>query len=61
MAILLGDDVVVNSKGLPALKQLINVYEKTGSSVLGVQNVSEDNVHKYGVVKPINTLDERTV
>ena len=60
-AILLGDDVVVNSNGTPALKQLINVYEKTGSSVLGVQNVSEDNVHKYGVVKPISTLDERTV
>ena len=62
-AILLGDDIVVNRNvnGLPALKQLIEVYNQTGSSVLGVQKVSDDDVSKYGVVKPINVIDERTV
>ena len=61
-AILLGDDVIVNRNegGLPALKQLMNVYDKTGCSVIGVQTVSEDVVHKYGVVKPVQMLDERT-
>jgi UTP--glucose-1-phosphate uridylyltransferase len=62
-AILLGDDIVVNRNpnGLPALKQLINVYESTSSSVLGVQTVSENDVNKYGVVKPSLVINDRTV
>lgn len=51
-AILLGDDVVVNKYGEPALKQLINIYDETGSSVVGVQSVADDQVHKYGIVAP---------
>ncbi len=51
-AILLGDDVVVNKGGEPALKQLINVYDKTACSVVGVQSVADDQVHKYGIVSP---------
>ena len=51
-AILLGDDVVVNRGGKPALKQLIEVYDKVGASVVGVQTVAEDQVHKYGIVAP---------
>lgn len=60
-AILLGDDVVISRNNEPALKQLINVYDQTHSSVLGVQTVDESVVHKYGVVKPSGRLDERTV
>ncbi len=62
-AILLGDDVVVNrsEKGIPALKQLIDVYDRTGYSVLGVQSVSPEAVHKYGVVKPVKKLNARLV
>ena len=51
-AILLGDDVVVNKGGEPALKQLINIYDETASSVVGVQSVADDQVHKYGIVAP---------
>ena len=36
-AVLLGDDVVYNGEGRPALQQLIDVYNETGSSVLGCQ------------------------
>lgn len=57
-AVLLGDDVV-DSK-VPALKQLIDVYEKTGSSILGVQEVPEDKVSAYGIVKCTATEDART-
>ncbi len=62
-AILLGDDVVVNRSGekVPALKQLIEVYDQTGYSVLGVQSVSPEVVHKYGVVKPVRELNARLV
>ena len=48
-AVLLGDDVVYNPEK-PALKQLIDVYEKTGGSVLGCQMVPEDKVSSYGIV-----------
>lgn len=48
-AVLLGDDVVYN-EGKPALKQLIDVHESYGGSVLGCQLVPEDKVSSYGVV-----------
>ena len=51
-AVLLGDDVVVNEGGKPALKQLIDAYNMIGASVVGVQQVPESQVHKYGTVAP---------
>lgn len=51
-AILLGDDVVVNKESEPALKQLINAYDQTQSSVVGVQTVKKEDVSKYGIVSP---------
>lgn len=51
-AILLGDDVVVNKDSKPALRQLIDVYEELGASVVGVQTVATEQVHKYGIVEP---------
>ena len=48
-AVLLGDDVVY-SPGNPALKQLIDIYDATGASVLGCQIVPKDNVASYGIV-----------
>ena len=51
-AVLLGDDVVVNDEGAPALKQLIDAYQSKGASVVGVQTVAPDQVDKYGIVEP---------
>lgn len=51
-AILLGDDVVITEGGKPALLQLIEAYEKKEASIVGVQNVSIDDVSKYGIVAP---------
>ncbi|MDO4753761.1 MAG: UTP--glucose-1-phosphate uridylyltransferase GalU [Bacillota bacterium] len=48
-AVLLGDDVVYHD-GKPCLKQMMEVYEETGASVLGVQTVAEEAVSKYGIV-----------
>jgi UTP--glucose-1-phosphate uridylyltransferase len=56
-AVLLGDDIVQSHT--PCTKQLIDVYEKTGSSVIGVQTVPEDQTHRYGIVDPI-AQDGRT-
>ncbi len=47
-AVLLGDDVIDSEK--PALKQMIEIYEKYQSSILGVQTVERKDIHKYGIV-----------
>ena len=48
-AVLLGDDVVYHPEK-PALQQLIDVYNETGGSVLGCQQVPEEKVSSYGIV-----------
>ena len=57
-AVLLGDDVVYNDKS-PCLKQLIEVYNATGSSVLGCQTVPKENVSAYGIVASEATDNKR--
>lgn len=47
-AVLLGDDVVDSE--VPCLKQLIDVFDEYGSTVLGVQKVRNEDVSKYGIV-----------
>ncbi|RLQ96643.1 UTP--glucose-1-phosphate uridylyltransferase GalU [Falsibacillus albus] len=56
-AVLLGDDIVRSEK--PCLKQLIDVFDKYQSSVLGVQEVDPEMVSKYGIISPLEnrTLD----
>ncbi|MEH7378279.1 UTP--glucose-1-phosphate uridylyltransferase GalU [Neobacillus drentensis] len=49
-AVLLGDDIVQSKT--PCLKQLINIYEETHSSVIGVQSVPDEETHRYGIVEP---------
>lgn len=58
--IALGDDIVYNPES-PVAKQLIEVYEKYGANVIGVQEVEKKDVSKYGIVKPSKILDEDTV
>ena len=48
-AVLLGDDIVDSE--VPCLKQLMEVYEKYNTTVLGVQHVPERDVSKYGIIK----------
>lgn len=47
-AVLLGDDVVDSQK--PCLKQMIEMYDKYKSTILGVQQVAWENVNKYGIL-----------
>lgn len=48
--VILGDDVVYNGKGEPALHQLIRQYEKTGTTIVGCQLVAEEQVSSYGII-----------
>jgi len=56
-AVLLGDDIV--QAETPCLKQLINEYNKTLSSIIGVQTVPDDTTHRYGIVDPSNQIGRR--
>lgn len=49
-AVLLGDDIV--EADVPCTKQLIEQFEKTGRSVIGVQTVCVDQTDRYGIVDP---------
>jgi len=47
-AVLLGDDVI--HADVPCLKQMMNIYERYGANVVGVQEVPLEDTHKYGII-----------
>ena len=49
-AVLLPDDLFFSEKS--CLMQLEEVYRQTNSSVIAVNKIDADNIHKYGVIKP---------
>src|SRR5690606_20703554 len=49
-AVLLGDDIVQAEK--PCLRQLMDEYEQTFASIIGVQSVPDEETHRYGIVDP---------
>ncbi len=57
-AVLLGDDIVYNP-AMPALRQLMDVYEKTGGTILGCQEVAPEHVSAYGIINGISTEDPK--
>ncbi|MFE7081168.1 UTP--glucose-1-phosphate uridylyltransferase GalU [Priestia megaterium] len=56
-AVLLGDDIV--QAETPCLRQLMNQYDETLSSVIGVQTVPENETNRYGIVDPISSNGRR--
>ena len=63
--VLLGDDIIYTDKEkgqLPVTKQLVEKYkELQGGTILGVQEVPHKNISKYGIIKPLKKIDEKTV
>jgi UTP--glucose-1-phosphate uridylyltransferase len=57
-AVLLGDDLIDSS--VPCTRQLMQVYDSTGMSVVGVMEVPQADVSKYGIVGG-EPVDERTI
>lgn len=49
-AVLLGDDIVKSET--PCLRQLINQYEETNHSIIGVQTVPNEETNRYGIIDP---------
>lgn len=50
-AVLLGDDIV-KAEPKPCLRQLMDEYDKTQCSIIGVQEVPLQQTHRYGIVDP---------
>lgn len=56
-AVLLGDDIVQSD--VPGLKQLMDQYEETHASVIGVQTVPDGETDRYGIVEPSGQTGRR--
>lgn len=56
-AVLLGDDIVQSN--IPCVQQLVNQYQETGSSIIGVQQVPDNETHRYGIIDPANVQGRR--
>jgi UTP--glucose-1-phosphate uridylyltransferase len=52
-AVILPDDIY-DSK-VPALRQMLAVYEEYGANVVAVEQVSREDVSRYGVIRPGKT------
>lgn len=61
-AVLLGDDVVLQKKNskTTAIGECIELFYEKKCSVVGVQEVSRDDVSKYGIVDPDGEFDKKT-
>lgn len=49
-AVLLGDEII--DAEVPAIGQLIELYERHRVPILGVQEVQQDEVSRYGIIAP---------
>jgi len=50
-AVVLADDLCLNQQGDGVLKQMVALYEQFRCSIVAVEEVPEDQIHKYGVIK----------
>ncbi|WP_166372770.1 UTP--glucose-1-phosphate uridylyltransferase GalU [Psychromonas sp. SA13A] len=50
-AVVLADDLCINQGGDGVLKQMAALYEQFRCSIVAVEEVPEDQIHKYGVIK----------
>jgi UTP--glucose-1-phosphate uridylyltransferase len=49
-AVLLPDDIIDSE--VPALKQMVQIYEKYNSNVVAVEHVKDEDISKYGIIEP---------
>ena len=55
--VILGDDIVYTGDKEPALRQLMDQYDKTGGTVIGCQTVQPEQVSSYGIIDGLATDD----
>ncbi len=52
-AVILPDDLCVNPQGDSVLQQMVALYERFQCSIVAIEEVPRDQVHKYGVIDGI--------
>lgn len=57
--VILGDDLIINEGGDNVSEQMVKIYNETGSSVIGCQQVALENVSKYGIMALKSELKDR--
>lgn len=57
--VLLGDDLVLSK--IPCARQLIDLFEEVGESIVAIQRVPQREAHQYGIVEGEATERERTI
>lgn len=57
VAVLFGDDIIDNGRGKPALRQLMDVYEKYGNPVTALLEVPRREVSRFGVIDGTQVTD----
>ena len=55
--VLLGDDIVKSKT--PCVKQLIEQYNETQSSIIGVQKVPIEDTNRYGIIDPESEIADK--
>ena len=58
-AVLLGDTLMQSENGIPATRQIIDVFARFGGCVVALEEVPMERVSRYGVIRGTQ-LDERT-
>ncbi len=58
-AVLLGDTLMQSRNGVPATRQLIDVYDRFGGCVVALEEVPLERVSRYGVISG-EPVDDRT-
>lgn len=49
-AVMLPDDIIAGK--VPALKRMLEIYRRYGGGVVAVEQVGDEDTHKYGIIKP---------
>ena len=55
-AVLLSDDIILGDP--PCLQQMIDAYHRSGTAVVAVMEVPNEEVHKYGIVTPVGNSNQ---
>jgi len=48
-AVLLGDDVIVSD--VPCIRQMMDIYDRYGTSIVALMEVPEEETGRYGIIK----------
>ena len=54
--VLLGDDLVLSDQ--PCTKQMMNLFDEVGESIVAVQKVPMDQTYQYGIVEGVKQRDQ---